>query len=85
MQAENAALIENAGVHSVFLDAPAEELFRRCEGEQRDRPLRQNAKQFRELYKKRRASYMRARLRIETNGKDVDAVAAEVACSLGGR
>lgn len=81
-QAENAALLEEAGVHSVFLDAPVEELFRRCEQEQRERPLRQNAKQFRELYEKRRASYMRAKLRVETNGKDVDAVAAEVACSL---
>ncbi len=82
VQAENSALIEKAQVHSVFLDAPAEELFRRCEREQRERPLRQNAKQFRELYEQRRASYMKAKLRIETNGKDVDMVAAEVACSL---
>ncbi len=85
VQAENAALIEAAGLHAVFLDAPVEELFRRCELEQRARPLRQNVKQFRELYEKRRASYMKAKLRIETKGKDVDAVAAEVACSLGGR
>jgi len=83
VQPGNAALIENAEVHSVFLDAPVEELLRRCEGEPRERPLRQDPKQFRELYEKRRRSYMRAAVRIETSGKDVDTVAAEVACSLG--
>jgi shikimate kinase len=82
-QADNAALIEEAKVHSVFLDAPVEELLRRCEQEAKERPLRQNPKQFRELYERRRQDYLRAGLRIETNGKDVDAVAAEVACSLG--
>jgi shikimate kinase len=85
VQAENVALIEKAGVHSVFLDAPVEELLRRCEQEQKQRPLRRNAKQFRELYEKRRASYAKAKVHVETNGKDVDTVAAEVACSLGGR
>jgi shikimate kinase len=83
VQAGNAALIEKAEVHSVFLDAPVEELLRRCELEPKERPLRQNPEQFRELYEKRRQSYMRAILRIETGGKDVDTVAAEVACSLG--
>ena len=79
----NAALIEDAQALSVFLDAPVKELLRRCEEEQRERPLRQNPKQFRALYGKRRRSYMKAALRIETGGKDVDTVAAEVACSLG--
>jgi shikimate kinase len=82
-QADNAVLIEGAEVRSVFLDAPVEELLRRCEQEPKERPLRQNPQQFRELYEKRRPSYMRAALRIETSGKDVDTVAAEVACSLG--
>jgi shikimate kinase len=83
VQPDNAALIEDAEIYSVFLDAPVEELLRRCEQEQKERPLRQNPRQFRDLYERRRQSYMRAALRIETNGKDVDAVAAEVACSLG--
>ena len=83
VQPGNAALIEKAQVHSVFLDAPVEELLRRCSGEVAVRPLRQSAEQFRELYEKRRRSYMKAALRIDTNGKDVDTVAAEVACSLG--
>jgi shikimate kinase len=79
----NAVLIEESDVHSVFLDAPVEELLRRCVEEKTERPLRQNPEQFRGLYEKRRRSYMRADVRIETGGKDVDTVAAEVACSLG--
>jgi len=83
VQSGNAALLEQAEVHSVFLDAPVEELLRRCEEEQKERPLRQDPKQFRELYERRRLSYIRATVRVETQGKDVDTVAAEVACSLG--
>jgi shikimate kinase len=83
VQPGNAALLEKAEVHSVFLDAPVEELRRRCEEVPNVRPLRQDRKQFRELYEKRRPFYMKADVRIETNGKDVDAIAAEVACSLG--
>jgi shikimate kinase len=82
-QPVNAALIEKAEVHTVFLDAPVEELLRRCEEAPNVRPLRQDLQQFRELYEKRREFYMKAAVRIETNGKDVEAIAAEVACSLG--
>jgi shikimate kinase len=81
--AGNLSLIEDAGVHSVFLDAPVEELFRRCQQEQKVRPLQQTAEQFRELYETRRRAYARATFRIETDGKDVNEVAAEVACKLG--
>ena len=83
VQPVNAALIEDAKVHCVFLDAPVEELLRRCGEEPKERPLRRDAKQFRELYEARRQSYLKAAVRIETHGKDVDTVAAEVACSLG--
>jgi shikimate kinase len=83
VQPANAALLEQAEVHSVFLDAPVDELLRRCEAEAKERPLRQSPEQFCELYEKRRRSYMKAAIRIETSGKDVDTVAAEVACSLG--
>ena len=83
VQPENSALLEAAAVRSVFLDAPVDELLRRCESESKERPLRRHAKQFRELYDKRRLAYMKAAVRIDTNGKDVDAIAAEVACSLG--
>jgi shikimate kinase len=83
VQPANAALIRKAAVHSVFLDAPVDELLRRCEEEPKKRPLRRDSKQFRELYAARREAYMKAAVRIETNGKDVDTIAAEVACSLG--
>jgi len=82
-QGENVAMIEKAKLPAIFLDAPVEELFRRCTQESRTRPLCRDAKQFRELYESRRASYRKATWRIETNGKDVETVAAEVACRLG--
>jgi shikimate kinase len=83
VQAENYALLKAAAMHSVFLDAPVDELMRRCDDDSKERPLRQNAKQFRELYQARRLAYMKADVRVDTNGKDVEAIAAEVACSLG--
>jgi len=85
VQAENSALLKKAGVPTVFLDAPVEELFRRCEEQQVDRPLRRDAEHFRHLHDLRRPSYLTAGLRIETSGKDVDAVATEIAGSLKSR
>jgi shikimate kinase len=83
VQPENAVLLEEAGVPVVFLDGSAEELFRRCEQEGQERPLRRNSGQFLELYDQRRPFYMKAAWRVDTNGKDLDTVAAEVVCSLG--
>ena len=82
VQPDNAALLEQAEVAAVFLDAPVEELFRRCQLEPLERPLRRNQEQFRKLYEARRPHYMAAALRIETGGKEVAAIAAEVASSL---
>jgi len=82
-QTENAALIVAAGVPTVFLEAPVEELYQRCQQEGRERPLHRDAASFRALYEQRRASYAAAKVHIATLGKKIDAVAAEVACSLG--
>ncbi|MBZ5574477.1 MAG: shikimate kinase [Acidobacteriia bacterium] len=82
-QQENVDRIQQAAATVVFLDGPAEELFRRCEQEQRERPLRRDLKQFRELYDQRRPVYLKATRRIDTQGKDVEKVAVEVACCLG--
>jgi shikimate kinase len=82
-QSENAALLGAAGFPIVFLDAPVEELWRRCQLEPLERPLRRDPEQFRRLYEVRRPHYMAATLRIETSGKDVESVAAEIARSLG--
>jgi shikimate kinase len=82
VQAENAALLEQVGVPTIFLDAPVDELFRRCQEQQLERPLRRDREQFRQLHEARRAGYLRAGLRIETGGKNVDMVATEVASRL---
>jgi shikimate kinase len=83
VQPENAALLAQTGAPIVFLDAPVDELFRRCQQEQVERPLRQDQERFRQLYEARRPHYMAGTLRVETAGKGVDAVAAEVARHLG--
>jgi len=81
---ENQALIRQAGLAAVFLDGSAEELYERCrQGEQVERPLRRDLEQFRRLYEARRPHYLKAIMRIETAGKDVETVAEEVASKLG--
>jgi len=83
VQAENAALLGQTQSPIVFLDAPVDELFRRCQQEKVERPLRQDQKRFRQLYEARRPRYLAGTLRVETAGKSVDAVAVEVAGLLG--
>jgi shikimate kinase len=82
-QADNAALLEEAGFPAVFLDAPVEELFRRCQEQPLKRPLRRDLEEFRRLYEARRPCYLKATVRIETGGKDIEKVAAEAIKSLG--
>ena len=84
-QANNADLLEEAGWSTIFLDAPVDELFRRCQQQQLERPLRGDVKEFHRLYNDRRPCYLKARFRIETAGKDVEEVAAEVIAHLGPR
>ena len=83
VQAENAALLAQTQAPIVFLDAPVDELFRRCQQEEVERPLRQDRERFHQLYEARRPRYMTGTLRVETAGKSVDAVAVEIARILG--
>jgi len=87
VQRRNAALLKAAGVPAVFLDAPVEELWQRCRrqtGEAgTERPLLKSAEQFRRLYGVRRRDYLLAALRIETGGRSIAAIAAEIAQRLG--
>jgi len=83
VQPENVRLLEEASARVVFLDGSADELFRRCAGERKERPLRRDAGQFRALYHQRRPGYLKATWRVDTGGKDPEAVATEVVCSLG--
>jgi shikimate kinase len=84
VQPENGVLIQQAGVPAVFLDGSADELYERCRQDQQpDRPLRRDLEQFRRLYAERRPDYLKATLLVETDGKSVETVAAEVALKLG--
>jgi shikimate kinase len=83
VQAANARLLQEFGAPVVFLDAPAEELRRRCRHMAGSRPLYADENQFRQLYEARRSGYMKAGLRVETVEKTVGQVAAEVAQRLG--
>lgn len=82
-QANNAALLEDARFPAIFLDAPVEELFRRCQEQQLKRPLHSDLEEFRRLYETRRPCYLKAEVRIETGGKDIEKIAAEAIKSLG--
>lgn len=82
-QEENAALLRSQGLPVVFLDAPVQELFRRCTEQRLERPLARDPGAFAKLYETRRALYLAAGRRIETTGKSIEAVATEVAQHLG--
>jgi shikimate kinase len=85
-QPENAALLSEARVHSVFLDAPVEELWKRCCEQVSEagveRPLLSSVDGFRELYENRRPAYKNALLMIATSGRTVEEIATEIAAAL---
>ncbi len=82
VQEENAAVVQATGAPVVFLDAGVEELRRRCADAGEARPLYRDANRFRQLYEQRRGRYMAAELRVDTESKDVEQVAAEVIARL---
>jgi len=85
-EAKNATALKAAGVPTVFLDAPVEELWRRCQKQAGEsgaqRPLLQNESQFRDLHAARKRSYSGAALRVKTGGRAVEEIAAEIARKL---
>lgn len=81
-QQENIELLERNGSPVVFLDAPVEELRRRCAPEGALRPLFRDENQFRQLYEARRRHYMKAALRVDTGAKSVEQVASELIALL---
>jgi shikimate kinase len=87
VQKENAALLKASGVPTVFLDATVEELWQRCRTQATEsgaeRPLLQSMEQFRGLYETRRESYSKAALKVQTGGRAVETIAAEIAKALG--
>lgn len=87
VQKENAARLKACGVPTIFLDAPVEDLWQRCCAQASvtgaERPLLRSLEQFHKLYQTRRRSYSKATLKIQTEGRAVETIAAEIAETLG--
>src|SRR5438105_13748523 len=71
-QAHNARLLAEGGLLTIFLDASLEELFRRCQQEPDECPLRRDLKQFRARNGPRRPSAVKAALRIGANARSME-------------
>jgi shikimate kinase len=78
-QPEIASLLEQANCVTIFLDAPVEELWRRCGADTAERPLRRDAGEFRQLYEARRPRYLQAKKRMDTTGRQIDELVREIA------
>lgn len=83
VEANNTSLLEAAATPTVYLDAPPDELWRRCGADSLVRPLRREESAFRQLYETRRPKYLQARLRIETGGRDIEHIVSEIVSNLG--
>jgi shikimate kinase len=78
VQKENRATLDQAGAVTVLLEAPLEELRRRCDREGKARPLAQEPAKFSELFAARQADYALAQHTVHTLDKKVKLVAAEI-------
>ncbi|HLK52901.1 MAG TPA: shikimate kinase [Candidatus Angelobacter sp.] len=79
VQKENRMALAAAGAITILLEAPLEELRRRCSSESKVRPLAQQEARFNELFAARRADYALARFKVQTMGKSVEEISAEIA------
>jgi len=77
------AILRSRGVPAIWLDAPAEELFRRCEQTDVVRPLRQDSDQFAKLYEQRLSSYRQADVHVITTSKGISTLVDEIVAQLG--
>ena len=78
VQPANREAIEKAGALSILLEAPVEELRRRCEKDAKARPLARNGQVFAQLFAQRQSAYEQACFRVDTMNKSVEGVAEEV-------
>lgn len=78
VQKQNRDALISCGAITVLLEAPVEELQRRCQGERKMRPLAQQDARFNELFAARRADYALARFTVQTLGKSIRQVTAEI-------
>jgi shikimate kinase len=77
-QPENRKLLQLHGARTVLLNAPIEELRRRCHESGSQRPLAVDAARFEQLFESRRDAYRLADFHVETGGKTVEDVVAEI-------
>jgi shikimate kinase len=86
VQKNNAALLKKSGVPTVFLAAPVDKLWQRCSKQANEagnqRPLHQSREQFARLYAKRHKIYERASFKVQTEGRSIDEIAAEISRRL---
>jgi len=67
---------------SVFLQAPVDELWRRCCDDEEIRPLRKDPDQFAQLYAERLPFYRQATVTVVTSGRDPASICAEIEATL---
>ena len=67
---------------SVFLEAPASELWQRSLADGVERPLRSDPEQFAQLYAERLPFYRQASVVVETTGKQLVSICAEIEGAL---
>jgi shikimate kinase len=79
----NRQLLRENGIPAVFLDAPAEELFRRCEEPTVVRPLLSDRERFSAMYEQRRPAYLSAAMCIQTAGREIAAIVDEIIARFG--
>jgi shikimate kinase len=78
VQKQNREALISAGAITVLLEAPVEELRRRCQAEHKVRPLAQQDARFNELFAARRADYALAQFTVQTLDKSVQQVTQEI-------
>src|SRR6266566_2816363 len=78
VDAESQDLLREAKFATVFLDAPGEELFRRCHEPGVVRPLRHDLGQFKKLYERRRPEYLNCSLHVQTAGTEIRVLADKI-------
>jgi shikimate kinase len=67
---------------TVFLDAPVEELWRRCRQDAADRPLGRDREKFDHLYRDRLPFYRRASVAVQTHGRGLPSICLEIESAL---
>jgi shikimate kinase len=82
--AANREALKRMNARIVFLSAPTAELWRRCTvlGSEKARPLLADRERFNQLCQQRLPAYQKADVTIETLGKDVAQIAAEIESTL---